>query len=521
VKARSVISKAVVVISLLLIGVAVAQGSTLRVATIDDPTYLDPGVVDSYESGIVTYTVYEPLFRYDLNNYSVRPNLALSWESKNEGKEVTVHLRQGVIFQDGTTFDANAVKFTFERTLSINRTPAAYLQTVKDVRVDAPYTVTFVTEEPDAFLIDALASLEVLPIVSPTCVQAHATDEDPWAEEWMDGHAVCGTGPYMVEEWVHDQYVKLVAHEEYWGGWTDKNFDTVVIDIIKEPSKQQMMLKSGEIHAAYNIPSSILSEIALDPNIVVTSGNAMAQAFIPMKCHKGPLSNKALRQAITYAFDYEEALKVMPGTELAQGAIPKALPGFDEDLPVFRRDLDKARAFFAESGFAPGELSMEVVYNTGKEWKRMLCLLLKENLADLGIEITVRQMPWATLYPLMTDADNSPDMYVFYAAAAFADPYAILFKLFAPDAIGPEGFNNGYNNPKVGELLEQAKVTMDRQERANIYTEIQWLLIEDAPALFLFEQPSPRVHRAELKGVLPDSMFEFLYYYDLYLETSN
>ncbi len=498
-----------------LISIGAMGQNVLTVLTTSDPPNLDPAVVTDYESGMVTYNVYETLLTYNVSNFSIQPCLAVSWEISPDGRSAVFHLRHGVKFQDGTPFNAEAVKFSLERTLALDRAPATYLKPITKVEVLDNYTIKFSSSETWAFWEDALATRKALSIVSPTYVKAHATANDPWAADWMNTHT-CGTGPYMVAEWVKGQYVKLVKNPDYWRGWNKKNFDTVFVRIVREPSVEELMLASGKADIAYDIPATDLPKLANNPQVVVKLVPGMAQLFFPMKCNKGPFANILVRKAVTYGINLPEVCKVYPGAVQAQGAIPRSMLGADPTLPIFPHDPVIARLLLEKAGYKPGQLTVTMVYVAGVEWERRAALVVQQNLADVGINVKLEAMPWSTLFPLLSDPQKSPDFYMFYSAARFADPNGILWETFSSDALGPAGFNNGYSDKQFDSLLNKATKTVNREARGKLYQQADRILINDVPAIFVWEMPYPFVYRANLKGVVPDRLFRAYYYYELY-----
>jgi len=499
-----------------LVPVATAQTENiLTVGMFTDPPRLDPAEVSSYEEGIVTYNVYEVLLQYNLETWDILPKLATSWEISEDATEAVFTLREGVKFHDGTDFNAEAVKFSFDRTVAIGRAPAAYLSGITSVEVLGPLSIKFTTSETWAFWEDVFACPKALPIISPTSVQLHKTDDDPWAAEWVNENP-CGTGAYQVIEWKHGEYVRLDRFPDYWRGWTDKNFDTVMVMVVREPAKQKLFFERGALDIPYAIPVSYYPALAEDPGVKLVPVTGLAQRFITMKADRPPLDNKYLRQAIAYAIDYESAVQLRPYAKVAQGPIPSHALGFNESLEVSHQDLAKARELMEASGYAPGEIELEMVYVAGLDYQRNLAVLVQSNLAEIGINVKLTSMPWSTLWPLLADPDKAPPMYIYYAAAQFGDPHGILWQMFHPDALGPAGQNNGYNNPEVGRLLDLAETTVNRDARAALYRQVSEIIAEDQPAIFLWEVPYPQIYRADLQNVAPDGLFRTYYFYEIY-----
>jgi peptide/nickel transport system substrate-binding protein len=497
-----------------VLGLAADPG-VLTVVYTTDPSNIDPAVVTDYEAGIVTYNVYEGLLDYNLADYSIKPALATSWELAPDGMSAVFTLREGVKFHDGTPFNADAVKYSIERAQGMNMAPASYLNPITKVEVLGPYSIKLSTSAPWAFWEDALATRKALGIVSPTYVQAHATASDPWATEWMSQHT-CGTGPYTLADWQFGQYIKLAKNDGYWGGWRPEQFSTVFIKTVREPSVEELMIKSGEADIAFDVPETNLATLDADPNIYAKSLPGMAQLFFPMKYHKGPFQDSRIRKAVTYALDLDEMATVYPGAEKAQGAIPRSMLGADPTAPILPHDPEAARLLLADAGYGPGELTLTLTYVAGAEWERRVALIAQQNLADVGINLVVEAMPWAVLFPLVANPETAPDWYIFYSASRFADPHGILFEMFSTTALGPSGFNNGYSNATFDALLDQASMTADREARAALYRQANRILIEDMPAIFVWEMPYSFVYRESVKGVVPELIDRTYHFYDLY-----
>jgi peptide/nickel transport system substrate-binding protein len=497
-----------------VLGVAADPG-ILTVVMTTDPPNIDPAVVTDYEAGIVTFNVYEGLLDYNLADYTIKPALATNWEIAPDGKSAIFTLRQGVKFHDGTPFNADAVKYSIERTQAMNQAPATYLAPITKIEVLDPYKIKLSTDTTWAFWEDALATRKALGIVSPTYVKAHITASDPWAAEWMGQHT-CGTGPYVLEDWQIGQYVKLVKNANYWGGWKPEQFSTVFIKTVREPAVEELMIKSGEADIAFDVPETDLATLDKDPNIYAKSLPGMAQLFFPMKCSKGPFQDIRIRKAVTYALDLDEIATVYPGAEKAQGAIPRSMLGADPTAPIYPHDPEAARLLLAEAGYKPGALTLTLTYVAGAEWERRAALIAQQNLADVGINLKVESMPWSVIFPLLADPAVSPDWYIFYSAARFADPHGIMWETFSTVALGPSGFNNGYSNTAFDTLLDEATRTPDREARAALYRQANRILIQDMPAIFVWEMPYSFVHRESVKGMVPELIDRTYHFYDLY-----
>ncbi|MHA1331182.1 MAG: ABC transporter substrate-binding protein, partial [Candidatus Hodarchaeales archaeon] len=384
---------------------------------------MDPAEAFVWYSCTIARNCYEGLCEYDLRDYSIKPLLAESWEVSEDNTEWTFYLRKGVKFYDGTEFNAEAVKFNFERIKGVGKGPSTWIKDIKDVQVIDEYTVKFITEGPWAFLLDALAAHRVFLIASPTYVKEHATDEDPWAIEWMHSHT-CGTGPYNVVEWVPEQYITLERNENYWKGWKGKHFSKIVYEVNEENTTAVLKLKRGEADIECHLTADFWKELEKEPTLIVKPYESVAQFYVYMNnCH-APLSDKNLRWAITYAVDYDAMVEAANALEQAQGPMPRAMPGHDDTLPIYHRDLDKAREYLNKSSYAGKEVNLVMGYVSTSTLHRDIALIVQSSLADIGINVELQGLTWPTFAgQVYGDPREALDMYTFYASAIIADSY--------------------------------------------------------------------------------------------------
>ena len=148
---RKCIGVVILLLGFAVLGFAVEEGVLTVVATTDPPR-LDPAEIVSYEAGMVTYSVYEPLLAYDPVDFSIKPLLATSWELDPNGQSILLHLREDATFHDGTPFNAEAVKFSLDRARTMNLAPATYLQKMTQVDIIDDYTIKLGSDGPWAFL---------------------------------------------------------------------------------------------------------------------------------------------------------------------------------------------------------------------------------------------------------------------------------------------------------------------------------------------------------------------------------
>lgn len=370
--------------------------TTLTIADALQPSSLD--IATEYEAAAmaVNRVVYERLVKYSANGTDIEPELATSWTVSTDGLQYTFKLREGVKFHDGTPFNSAAVKASFERVLAINQGPAWMFSMIDSINCPDDNTVTFVLKQPFSAFLAVLANIWGTGIVSPDAVTKNTVDNDN-ATAYMQDHMV-GTGPYKLVEWVHGDHITLERNTDYWGGWPEKDgkiIDRVVIKFITEPATQRLQLEKGDIDVAMNISVDDLAAVSKEEGISLVEQPSMMGTYIRFNTAKAPCDNVKFREAIRYAIDYDGIINnILKGHAVEmQGPAAIGLPGHDDSLPVFKQDMEKAKQLLAESGVAT-PVTLQYVYETGQEDRRMVGELIQSNLAELGITVNIQTMPW-------------------------------------------------------------------------------------------------------------------------------
>lgn len=480
-----------------------------------DVMTLDPAESYSVPTHEVITPVYETLLRYDPKNTSkLIPWLAESWEVSEDGLSYIFKLRRNVTFTDGTPFNASCVIFSFNRTLSLGMGPSWVISAIdidKCTVIDT-YTVKITLKYQYSPFIYALAAQWGPLIVSPSFVVAHATSEDPWAHEYLKKH-MCGTGPYKLEEFVPGDHVTLVKNPNYWKGWEGGHVDKIYMPIIEESSTRRMRLEEGSIDiGGLNLEDAIA--VNGTKGIVVEVVPSLNNLMIFMNTQKEPLNNKFIRQALSHIFDYESALKTIRhgfGTR-ARGPLPSALWGWDPECPQYEFNLTRAVELIEQAGYKPENINLEVWYVGTVEEERRCAELLQAAAAKIGVKITPRGVTWAALIdaarPGNNDARNATDMAILYWYPDFADPddyFSNMYYCYNEEepwnVTSYPFFNWGYYcNSKLNRILEEAARTTDFNRRVELYKQAQHIIVEDAPAIFIFDEPAVLTYRDWVKG---------------------
>lgn len=457
----------------------------LVVGQIAEPKSLDPAAVTAVNDFRILVNLYEGLTVYKPGTLEVAPGLAESWEISEDGTEYTFRLRPGVVFHDGTPFNAEAVKFNFDRMLDENHPyydtgpfPLSFFfSAIEETSAVDDLTVRFRLNAPYAPFLSNLAYPTGL-IVSPAAVMAHGKDF---------GRNPVGTGPFKFAEWRSNEAVVIEKNPDYWG--EPAGTDAVVFRPITDANTRVAEMLAGGIDMMVEVPPTSLSKFEGDGFRIVEQAGPHVW-FLILNAKEGPMADKRVRQAANYAINKVAIVNdVLEGTaEVAAGPTPPAFAwAYNADLEPYPYDPDKARALLAEAGAEGAELTFYVTEGgSGMLDPVAMGTAIQADLAAVGLKVNIKTFEWNTfLGEVNPGLEGKADM----AEMAWMtnDPDTLPF-LALRTAAWPDkgGFNSGYySNPKVDELLEAARVATDQAERARLYKEMQEIVQEDAPWVFV------------------------------------
>lgn len=494
---------------------------------------LDPHESYSVPTQEVLVPVFETLLRYDPENpEGLIPCLAESWELSENGYSYIFHLRQGVVFSDGTPFNASAVLYSYDRLKSLGYGPSWILDPV-DMEASSiidPYTVNITLHYPYAPFIYCVASQWGCLIVNPVLCKAHATTEDPWAHEYLMENMV-GTGPYMLDEWVREDHVTLVKNPSYWGGWEGPHVDKVFMPLISESVTRRLRLEDGTLDIGLlGIDDALAVEGEEGINVETVPG--LTNYMIFMNTQKPPLDNKLIRYALSYMYDYAGTIETIRrgiGTQ-ARGPIPQSLWGWDPECPQFTMNLTKAVELIEEASFKPEDIELEYWFQ-GDESRRV-AEVLQANAAQIGVKINLHSTTWATLTeaarPGSGNATDAHHLIGLYWWPDYADPIGFLDVMYKSYTNSTSStniedypyFNWGYySDPELNRILSEVVRETDHETAVELIHQAQSIIVEDAPAIFVFDSLNTLTYRDYVKGYYFNPLYTGTTdFYNIYIE---
>ncbi|MDF1872331.1 ABC transporter substrate-binding protein [Vannielia sp.] len=457
----------------------------LIVGQVAEPKSLDPAAVTAVNDFRILVNLYEGLTRYKPGTLEVAPGLATSWVVSEDGTEYTFKLREGVTFHDGTPFNAEAVKFNFDRMLkedhSFHNTGpfplAFFFSSVTETTAVDDLTVKFTLSAPYAPFLSNLAYPTGL-IVSPAAVEAGGADY---------GRSPVGTGPFKFVEWRANEAVVVERYEDYWG--EKAGTQAVVFRPIEDANTRTAEMIAGGIDMMVEVPPTSLSQFSGDGFTVAEQAGPHVW-FLILNAKEGPFADKRVRQAANYAINKEALVNdVLEGTaEVAAGPTPPAFAwAYNSDLEPYPYDPEKAKALLAEAGAEGASLTFYVTEGgSGMLDPVAMGTAIQADLAAVGLDVKIETYEWNTfLGNVNPGLEGKADM----AEMAWMtnDPDTLPYLALRTDAWPDKGgFNSGYySNAEVDALLEEARTAVDQGKRAELYKKMQAIVQEDAPWVFV------------------------------------
>ena len=482
------VALALLVAATVIPGAAMAQ--TLVVAQGADAVNLDPHTTNDQPSSRVRRQIYETLIVQG-EDLVLRPGLATSWEQLDE-LTYEFKLRQGVKFHNGETFKASDVKFTFERLLDPNtRADAKFLlDPIAEVRIIDDYTIRIKTKSPFSPILAHLAH-PVAAILNEKAVKE--------AGSAYGTRVAVGTGPFRFVTWVSQSHIILQRFDDYWG--EPAKVQQVVFRAIPEGTVRAIELETGNVDIAYDLEPVDVMRLESDPNIKLHSTESLSATYVGFNVQKPPFDNVLVRQAINHAVDVQALVDIIYQGQAVRafGPLSPKVFGAHPALEPYTYDPQRARELLAQAGYPNGFKTS--IWTNENPLRIQVAEVMQQNLAEIGIQADIEVLEWGTY--LANTAAGLHDMFILGWATVTADADYGLYALFHSSQHGSAGNRTFYTNPRVDELLDFARSTSDQDARLKAYYEVQEILREEAPWVFLLFQTYVDGTRANIDGFVP------------------
>lgn len=459
---------------------------------------LDPAVTIGIEQTLILPPVYENLVRADYDQESGRlrlvPGLATSWFVADDGRQWTFHLERGHRFSDGSPVTAEAVRFSLERAVALNRGPASALRTILDrLEVIDPSTIRLHLRAPSQLLLPTLAD-RVGYVINPA-ILAHEVGGDH-GSAWLAEHTA-GSGPYqLVRHRPRDHHV-LAANPHYHGD--PGRIHRVIYREVRDPSIRGLMLEKGEIDIALFLLVESLLRFESNPRFVVQSSPSAVFKNLALNTEKGLFASPDARRAVAHAIDYDAFVEVLLSGQARRfrGPLPPGSPGADPSRYPFEYDPGSGRALLAKAA-AGRPAPIDLVYAGISAGSDSAATFLKSSLEAIGLPVQLQRLSIPAMIDRV-DRGNYDAVYMGWVAPN-ADPSSILNFWFDSARVGSAGNYARYRNPQVDELLAASLAELDRDVRARLLGQIVAAVNQDVPYIYLSQDNVWTVARSEVHG---------------------
>ena len=459
----------------ILAGAASAR-DTVTVALQLEPPHLDPTSAAAGAIDQVLYSnVFEGLTRF-MGDGSVVPGLAQSWEISEDGLTYTFRLQDGVTFHDGTTMDAEDVKFSLDRARAEDSTNAqkALFADIASVDVVDPLTVQITLSQPNGNLLFNLAWGDAV-IVAPESIDTIKT-------------APVGTGAFTFTNWVQGDRIDLARNPDYWG--EAPALSAATFKFISDPTAAFAAMMAEDVDAFSGFPApENLPQFEADPRFQVLVGSTEGETILSINNKQAPFDNPKVRAAVAHAIDRQAIIDGAMfgyGTPIGTHFAPHN-PAYVDLTGTSAHDPEKARALLAEVGLADGFTT--TLHLPPPSYARRGGEIIAAQLAEVGITAEIINVEWAQWLETVFRGKNFGLSIVSHTEPMDIGIYA------RPD------YYFQYDNAAFQDLMAELTGTTDPDARTKMLQQAQEIIANDYVNGFLFQLASLSVAKADLQGL--------------------
>jgi peptide/nickel transport system substrate-binding protein len=412
---------------------------------------------------------------------------------------------------------AQAARAAIERTIKLNQGAAYIWSAVKSI--DTPDDSTLVFHLKYAAPLDLNASADYSAYIFDTKAAGAGS-----LSKWFTSAHDAGTGPYTVEAWHSGQETELVlsAFKNYWGGWSGSHYKQVVFRVVPQDTTSAQLLTSGQVSFVEQLAPTLWASLKNNTSVQLVNDPSWQNLIGMMNCKSGPLANMTVRQAVSYAIDYNGIIAALKGAAVpSSGVVPPGLWGHFDDLPNYTYDKAKASQLLNSMGYGPGKKPMQLTLTLtqGDTNEALVATIMKSDLAQVNINMAIKPLSWPTQWAKGQSSNISQrqDILMLYWWPDYADPYSWFINMFHTEA-QPYYNLSYYSNPTLDSMMSLAErdAATNRQEAISIYRQMQIILLKQAPALFLYNSNNQYAYAKAVDNLQANPAYpNVIFVYDL------
>jgi peptide/nickel transport system substrate-binding protein len=485
---------------------AAQRGGELHYGRYADSLFLDPVLNDANVDIWILTNIYDTLLSPTSDGKGVEPGLATAWKLSDDGATLTLTLRDGVKFSDGTPLTPEDVKWSLDRARDPkNGIWNGLIGSIDQVGIEGQ-NVVLKLKHPDPSIIPALATFNTA-ILPEKKFEAEPGATDAEKAKTFAEHPV-GTGPFILKSWQRGAQMELVKNPYHWRKGEDGQplpyLDAVRFEIIPDDATRILKLQAGELDGAEFIPYSRVAELKADPRLAMELYPSTRVFYSTMNVRPklsdgsdNPLSNPKVRQALNYATEKNAIIAIATHNvgKPMDSFMSSGTPLHWSEGPAYPYNLAKAKQLLAEAGQSGG-FPVKLIVLAGSADETAVGTALQQMWSQVGVKLSLEQLDNAT----RTDRYRKGDFQMRLGAWTddIPDPSEIAsYFVYYPNI---EALHSGWKNDEADKLFEQSQRETDAGKRADEYKRIQQIYMESGPILYIYETPYPVALQKRVKG---------------------
>lgn len=489
----------------------------INIGLVGEIDSLEPALLDNHEETLIASAMYESLVYYDEETRSLKPLLLKDWKYSSDGKTLTLSLKKGIKFHNGKQLTAQDVKAAWERNFSTARDWAnvcLFLSiTGSKERLEGKTTDI-------SGIIAADNNTVKIKFSQPNSAFIYMlTNPIFWVyDNEQQTSPLAGTGAYRISDNKDNCNITMLRNDDYHRG--KPGITALAIKIIPEEDEAFRQFKDGKLDYLDKVPLKETKNLKKNPQYKdqYIERILLETYSIGFNLYKQPWNNNyQLRRALNYAIDRHAIIEeVFEGSyRPAKGAIPAGLPGYNQQMRGYSFDRQKAKDLLADAGFPDGEgLKPFTLYYNEDAGHRMVAEMIAQQLQEIGIKVELQEMEWD--YYKKQLAKNSLGLFRIGWQADYPDADSFLYSLYHSSQLGITNYS-GYQNPQLDKILDESRrQTGNSQKRIELLNKAEALIVDDAPAIWLFQKRAAKIVGKEVKNLQVNGM-EMIDWYKLEL----
>ena len=490
------------------------RDQVLHVGNLSEPTDLDPQIISSVQDFKIVLGLFEGLTSYDPKTAEPVPALATTWESSDDARVWTFHLRPGALWSNGVPIVAQDFVWAYQRALSpaLGAEYASMLFCLTNARaylageltdfsqvgvkaLDA-HTLQLTLDNPVPYLPGMVAHSIWYPIHRDT-ILTHG-EFDRRGTRWTRPGNLVGNGPFKLKDWVPNQIITLERNPFYWDN-DNVRLNEVNFYPIENSATEEAAFRAGQLHVTTTIPQAKIAVYKNDPERahLLKQNPQLATYFYRLNVERPPLNDVRVRRALSMVINRQQIIDaVARGDQLPAFSLTPPNTGGYNSPDVLRYDPDAARALLAEAGFPGGAgfPRLELLYNTSDGHKALAEALQQMWKQELGVEIGLYNQEAKVWNDTMREKNYDIARYAW--SGDYLDASTFL------DLLTSENGNNqtNWSNAEYDRLIEESRTVTDKAARYAVYRQAETMLMQESPIVPLYYYMNNSLQLPELKG---------------------